>query len=225
MQEATELAKALEGNSHLTELYASGHELDAEAVKLLAVAVAKNQTLRVLCIGNASFGDSGTVALVGGLAGNTTLQQLDLESKSLGPRGAAALGKALSTGLGVETLLLARNPLTNEGMAAMKSMCWRFSETAWAVMTLADLIATGAAELAQGLAGSKVAHLDLRDCSLTAEGVGSLAQNLPSTLTILQLDENNLGPEGAELLAAALAEHPSLQELHVSDTSIGDAGD
>ena len=139
MQEAAELAKALEGNTHLTELYASGHELNAEAVKLLAAAVAKNQTLRVLCIGNASFGDSGTAALVEGLVGNTTLQQLDLESKSLGPQGAAALGKALSTGLGVETLLLARNPLTNEGAAATKSIRWRLSETARAVMLLADL--------------------------------------------------------------------------------------
>ena len=62
-QEAAELAEALPGNTHLTELYASGHELDSASVQAIAAAVGSNQTLRTLCLGNSSFGDEGTAQL------------------------------------------------------------------------------------------------------------------------------------------------------------------
>jgi len=41
---------------------------------------------------------------------------------------------------------------------------------------------------------------------------------------VLKLDENNLAGEGAEALASALNRNTSLEELHVSNTSIGDEG-
>ena len=46
-----------------------------------------------------------------------------------------------------------------------------------------------------------------------------------SSLVVLKLDENNLGTEGAEALAEALSRNTTLEELHVSNTSIGDEGE
>lgn len=102
-------------NTHLVELYASGHELEPAALTAIADAIGKSRTLRTVCIGNSSFGDDGTALLAEGLAGNTTLLHLDLENKSVGAEGASALSKALTAGAGLQSLLLARNPLGNTG--------------------------------------------------------------------------------------------------------------
>jgi len=116
VQEAAQLAQALRANTHLTELYASGHELDQASVSAIASAVGANQTLRTLCLGNSTFGEEGTTELAQGIASSASLQQLDLESKCVGPEGAAAVCRALQAGLGLTTLLLARNPLGNTGL-------------------------------------------------------------------------------------------------------------
>ncbi len=71
-QEAAHLAEALRGNTHLTELYASGHELDQASVRAIAAAVGANQTLRTLCLGNSGFGDEGTTSLAEGIASRLT---------------------------------------------------------------------------------------------------------------------------------------------------------
>ena len=116
MQEAKALAEALETNTHLTELYASGHDLENESIGLIGKAIAKNTTLRILCIGSSRLGNSGVKSLLKGLSGNKSLQQLDLEGKGISHPGAAAISQAITDGLPVESLLLARNPLGNEGM-------------------------------------------------------------------------------------------------------------
>ena len=115
MQEALNLAKALKDNTHLTELYASGHDLSTAAIRAISDAVGESPSIQVVCLGNSTLGDDGTTALAEGIAHSRSLQQLDLECKAVGAAGAASLGKALQGGLSITTLLLARNPLGNSG--------------------------------------------------------------------------------------------------------------
>ena len=121
LQDAVRLAKSICSNTSLTELYASGHELDTEAVQQFADMLAKNHTIKVLCLGNASFGDASTAILAAGLPASSSLTQLDLENKAVGREGAAALWQALSKGAPLETLLLARNPITDAGTLPYES--------------------------------------------------------------------------------------------------------
>ena len=82
-------------------------------------------------------------------------------------------------------------------------------------------------EISKGLLSSKLAHLDLRDCGLTASSIHSLADVVTSsrTLKVLRLDENALEADGAAALARALNSDCSLEDLHISHTSIGDEGE
>ena len=84
----------------------------------------------------------------------------------------------------------------------------------------------GVAGLASGLPSSQLAHLDLRDCGITADGLHDLAEAVASSrsLQVLRLDENSLNTEGAAALAQALSKESALEELHISNTSVGDEG-
>jgi hypothetical protein len=78
---------------YITELYASGHAMDAATAARFADMLAVNTTLTALCIGDPEFGDAGLLALTPGLAASASLASIDLENKGVGDVGAAALGK------------------------------------------------------------------------------------------------------------------------------------
>lgn len=83
-QEAVSLCTALRGNSQLTELYASNHEMNAQTAAVVSDLLAATSTLKMLCLGDAAFGDAGLAALAPGLQANQSLTRLDLESKVRG---------------------------------------------------------------------------------------------------------------------------------------------
>jgi len=64
--EAAAVSAALRTNTHLLELYASGHAMDAATAATLAEALAENTTLQSLCVGDDAFGDAGLAALAPG---------------------------------------------------------------------------------------------------------------------------------------------------------------
>ena len=123
--EAAAVSAALRTNTHLLELYASGHAMDAATAATLAEALAENTTLQSLCVGDDAFGDAGLAALAPGVAKSASLRSLDLENKGVGDAGAAALGDALATARSggcpsLRAINLARNPkLGPEGVAAV----------------------------------------------------------------------------------------------------------
>ena len=75
--------------------------------------------------------------------------------------------------------------------------------------------------------GTSLTSLSLADNGITAEGFRSLAQALRSnrTIVVLDLSDNPLGPEGAEVLVPLLEKKDtSLTTLRVSGCELGDAG-
>jgi len=197
LQDVTKLCAALEGNTTLRELSASGHAMAPESAALVATMLSRNSGLISLGVGDANFGDAGLAALVPGLTATATLQRLDLEAKGMTAAGAGALGAALAAGNGSLTHLnFSRNGIGGDGAAA----------------------------LAPGLLSLR--SLDLSGCGIASDaGAAALSQLLQSgQLTSLSLRGNGLGPEGGSRLAAGVAASPMLQELLLADTALGDAG-
>ena len=122
--EAAAVANALKTNTHLLELYASGHAMDAQTAGTFADALATNATLRSLCVGDDAFGDDGVRALAPGIAASASLRSIDLENKGVGDDGARALGDAIrhsGRGATLESVNLSRNP--NLGEAGIVAVC------------------------------------------------------------------------------------------------------
>ena len=161
--EASEVCAALRTNTHLAELYASGHPMDASTAACFADMLATNATLRSLCVGDDAFGDAGLAALAPGVARSASLAALDLENKGVGDAGGEALGAALATA-SLSELILSRNPaLGSRGVAA---------------------VCAGAA------AGGRLAALRLAELALDGDAPAALAALLasPCPLTILYMD-------------------------------------
>jgi len=82
-------------------------------------------------------------------------------------------------------------------------------------------------ELVKALAGKKIEFLDLSDNAFGPIGVQSfesLLKNCP-TLKELHIENNGLGPEGAEMVAKALLEsNIKLETLSISRNRLEDKG-
>ncbi len=109
-------------NDTLTELYASGHMLDSIAVEHFASILENNNKLKLLSIGNSSFGNKNLSSLCKGLLRNSGLVTLDLEYKGLNGRVEAEelftnLTRAVNSPISVlENINLSRNLLYNDGL-------------------------------------------------------------------------------------------------------------
>ena len=223
--EAAAVSAALRTNTHLLELYASGHAMDAATAATLAEALAENTTLQSLCVGDDAFGDAGLAALAPGVAKSASLRSLDLENKGVGDAGAAALGDALATARSggcpsLRAINLARNPkLGPEGVAAVCAGAKYVANLTKLILRELDARGVAADAVAELVASARrLAVLDLSGATLDV-AAGDIAkiragfnkrleknQNDESSLEdaaplALELDGVRLGDDGAIALA------------------------
>ena len=226
--EAAAVSAALRTNTHLLELYASGHAMDAATAATLAEALTENTTLQSLCVGDDAFGDAGLAALAPGVAKSASLRSLDLENKGIGDAGAAALGDALATARSgghpsLRAINLSRNAaLGPEGLAAVcagaktlanlqKLILRDLNASGVAADAVAELVASARRLAVLDLSGATLdvaagdvarlrAGLDRRHISARAgDGDGDMSDD-PEPLA-LELDGVALGDGGAVALA------------------------
>ena len=125
--EALALARAMEPNSTLEELYASGHALGLAGAEALGAAIARHPALRVLCLGDETFGadrEDGTpseamMALTRRLPENSSLATLDCERKGIGPVTLAAMLPYLLQHQALTELKLGQNGFGCAGARAL----------------------------------------------------------------------------------------------------------
>ena len=228
--EAAAVSAALRTNTHLLELYASGHAMDAATAATLAEALAENTTLQSLCVGDDAFGDAGLAALAPGVAKSASLRSLDLENKGVGDAGAAALGDALATARSggcpsLRAINLARNPkLGPEGVAAVCAGAKNVANLTKLILRELDARGVAADAVAELVASARrLAVLDLSGATLDV-AAGDIAkiragfnkrleknQNQNDELSAedaaplaLELDGVRLGDDGAVALAGGL---------------------
>ncbi|KAK9809979.1 hypothetical protein WJX72_002913 [[Myrmecia] bisecta] len=196
-QEQQEICAALQGNTTLTELYCSGHDMSTETAQIFGKMLQSNSSLTSLCVGNASFGDQGVAALIAGLGPQSAIAKLDLENKGIGDSGLMDVCAAASHAPSITHLILSRNNITLAGMEGL------------------------------GRQLTNLSQLDLRDCQVGPQGCAVLADLLAaksSNLKELWLSGNPLGAEGAAALATGLSCNQRLQILHMAMTQIGNPG-
>jgi Ran GTPase-activating protein (RanGAP) involved in mRNA processing and transport/ankyrin repeat protein len=234
------LAEALRHNGSLTRLSLQFNSFGAEGASLLGEALASPRCgLRELSLwGNALLVD-GAAALGRGLARNRTVRELRLWSNGIGAAGGAAIGAALGN---LTSLDLFDNRLGNAGTAALAQCLGAHSGgrgvSAAGSGAMGRLLrlrlerngvgAGGARALSAALLarGAALQHLDLSNNELGVEGAAVLADALKSntTLRTLLLWRNRVGTDGAEAFAEALRCNGSLRCLDLEDNGVGSRG-
>lgn len=163
-----------------------------------ASGIQANTTLRKVCIGTDSLGDTGASTLLKAVSGHPTLAELDLENKGLTGACLPDLAAALAATPTLTTLRLGRN-------------AWEDGQA-----------------LAKALAASTSLHtVHLAECGLTASSVQAIAEGVGAgapALRSIDLSRNALGSSAATQAAlAALAAAPTLQHIALNSTEIGPA--
>lgn len=96
------LAKALETNTVVTELYVSHNShVQCDAFVALAETLKRNTTLQVLGLACTDGGDPGAMALANALRINTTLTKLSVACTHIGIDGMRALSEACKYNVGL----------------------------------------------------------------------------------------------------------------------------
>lgn len=104
LQDVTKVCAALEANTTLRELSASGRPMSPETAAVVSAMLSRNSTLTSLSMGDGRFGDAGIIALCPGLAVTATLRQLDLEAKGITEAGASRCSGLLQIGVRLKRL-------------------------------------------------------------------------------------------------------------------------
>ena len=119
-----ELARQLQTNTSLTELYLSNTTLTPKSAVALAAALSANSTLQVLDLSSNRFGDEGGVAIAQALSQpGCQLRHLDLTATRISAITAVALGQALRVNRSLETLHLGENRLVQLPEPQVLSNC------------------------------------------------------------------------------------------------------
>jgi Ran GTPase-activating protein (RanGAP) involved in mRNA processing and transport len=153
-----------------------------------------NRSLRSLNLSENSFGDVGVRLIQKAVQHHPTLEQFRLSRCQLGNGGIRRLAVSIFA-QNLKELDVSCNHLT-DGVA----LCWILQQN-------------------QQLERLDVSCNDLRDI-----GVTSLVSNGFGSLKSLTLNNNHIGPQGAEALGKALAMACSLAELRLNQNPIKDNG-
>lgn len=220
------LACGLESNSSVATLMVDAMELPVK--KLKGVEPATSLDLA----GKKALGGM-SAALIGMLvARNTAVETLDLSRNPKVARLGVAIGTALKANTSLTELNVRESALGDEGVNALVAGLLDAAEGQSALSFL-DLSINGfgkasAASLASLLkrGGSKLARLNLEGNELGSEGTQMLAAALPenTTLTALSLVQNDLEAAGAEALSGALKANTTLTALYLGCNRLGNDG-
>lgn len=190
------LCGALEKNTHMAHLAASGHRLTGRALEAVSAMLSTNRALRHLAIGDSELGDVGVAAIEAGLLGNGSLEVLDLDFKGLGLGAAGVMARVLANRFsGLVHLNLARNGLADDAVAV----------------------------LAEGMRGNtRLMRLDLADNAFTAAALVSLGGVLPTTgVGVLSLSGNNLAGQDVAAAREFLSDESPVTDLFMDRCSLG----
>ncbi|GAA5799451.1 hypothetical protein HPULCUR_004866 [Helicostylum pulchrum] len=215
----TELGRifqAIGTNTHLHDLYVSGHLLDASCIDHLSESLTLNDTLKTLNLGNSSFGENAHVfgLFCEGLAANEGLIKLDLENKGLLSNEenkyqvAHLLAKCLTKNNTLQELNLARNELDDTAIEILAPAMTRLLKINLSMNNIGEQGAHAIAKQLIENASSKVQELELSDNGLLAGAsvLASALENNKSLRSLKLVDVVSTEMELSELPPAAMEE-------------------
>jgi Ran GTPase-activating protein (RanGAP) involved in mRNA processing and transport len=155
-----------------------------------------NKTLTSLSVGNNALADAGMVVLSDVLKSNKTMTALYVDKNNVTCAGADALFSALPFNETLGTLYLSNNPLGNKWIVAANQALSK---------------------------NSSLDSLYVAKCGITDSGVSQLSEDKQgiickhSSLTTLDLTENEITEAGAISIGTALEDNVCMLKLHLSE--------
>ena len=226
----TALADAVAHSRSLTDLQLPACLIDNAAMETLIAAIEKrSSSIRTLDVADNQIRSAGASSVARLLSSDRcTLSSLDISGNRIGLKGALALAAALQTNRTLTELRINRSGLLNEGTAAVVSALRLNPHFRLRVLALSGNVSQpAAAALAEALQRSgTLERLEMRDCSLTDDGMTALAAGIGHSHSLQHLDvsDNSFSTAGATALATAVGACPDLASLNMSGNAIGDAG-
>lgn len=166
----------------------------------LAELLQNTQELRSLRLYNNMSDDAGAAAIAKILSRAPKLEAFRMASSRVGSDGGIALANGMMAGRCLQRLDLSDNPMTGDVAEALAAMLQQQPH---------------------------LRALNLNDTSLEDAGVSTIAQALANSapeLEELELALNEVTPDGAKELAAALANKTRLQKLNLRENELEDRG-
>ena len=191
------LARGLKGCSALARLDLNSCNLTSMGMQHIARALAGCAWLRILNLNNNQIAASGATELARALGQCTGLVKLNACANKLGLAGATSLAHALRGCTGLCVLDVSANHIGDGGATA----------------------------LARALPRQALVHLDLSSNGIEHTGACALAHFFGdcTSLRCLRLSHNDIGPDAAAGVAAALAHCSKLARLYLKNCGAGDA--
>ena len=230
----TKLCDVLRDNAHLTELYASNHEVGERGLKAFASMLRVNKTLQKICIGTSESSDAFMRILCVGLRENVGLQTLDVTNRNLTEESAKLLGQVFveNESSRLEELLLSRNKFGARGVEILFQTLNRSSapskllELDLSSNEIDDGTLQGGIELGRYLALKscilktlKLSHNPFVSTSFCLKGL-----EMNNSLCVLEMKACGVRDQDLLSLFQALSSQNTLVELDLSDNRITSAG-
>ena len=220
------LAKAIQNNHSLTNLYLSYNKVGDAGASALANALQNNHSLTTLFLEGNKVGDAGASALANALQNNHSLMNLDLSYNKVGDAGASALANALQNNHSLTKLYLYNNQVGDAGASALANALQNNHSLTNLDLRHNQVGDAGASALANALQNNhSLTYLGLWNNQVGDAGASALANALQNnhSLTNLSLSCNHVRDAGASALANALQNNHSLTKLDLSDNKVGAA--
>ena len=215
------VAKALQHITTLKKLGLGNNNIPQEACDELALAIKPNKHLKILWLNDNSLLSSVNIIL-NSLTAITTLTFLNLDNNQITEEADEALASVIMHNTGLEELYLNGNSL---GVGTLKVAKALQHITTLTKLDLGNnkIPQEACDELALAIKSNK--HLEilwLNDNSLLSSA-NIILNSLTTitTLTFLNLDNNQITQEADEALASVIMHNTGLEELHLNDNSLG----
>ena len=171
--------------------------------------------LKLLHLGSTSISPRCLVELLSGLGPSCPIQELKLQSNGIGPEGAATL----------VTFLDAKHPDIRNTPVLPKLNRLDLSYNELGDNGTAKLTKAISKRAKSGTTQSGMAEVSLSGNDMGSKGIESIMNKLlQHKLVTLNLDNNSIGDQGCQLVAASLPTIPSLSRLNLAFNDIGCRG-
>lgn len=221
------LMTRLQVHRQLRVLCLKGNTLNDAGIDLVAEVLAQSQSLTYLDVSETRFRVLGAKALGGALAKNKSLLHLCVAGNPFKDSGLTHFGKGFSENDSCTTFDASGTEISVGGFHLFTEALPRNRALTSLDFSGNQYLENGAADIFYALKNSSIEVLLLGSCSIPLQGVralgGSRGVLLEPTvrLTMLDLSENELRSDAAQIIGSALQSNQTLRSLKMSYNPIG----
>ena len=216
------IAQALQHITTLTMLSLDDNNIPQEACNELALAIKTNKHLKKLWLSNSNL-RSSVIVILNSLTTITTLTVLGLDNNQITQEADEVLASVIMHNTGLEELYLRDNNLGAGALKIAKALqCITTLRILW-LSNNNNIPQEACDELALAIKSNKhLKKLWLNDNNLHSSAIIILKSlTTITTLTVLDLDNNQIPQEADEVLASVIMHNTGLEELYLSDNNLG----